>query len=217
MQVDNRCRVSGVGSRTFVLTVSFCMMCDASFCNLAEDLMHLGAQGPLQAVAGPIQDDEALLLFAAIRVSGVRRVLEIGTRQGDSASNFLSAMRCIPGARLYTVDVKAVPMLGARHTSIVKDAANLTWSDIDNIPVNLIFLDCHHYASTKRLLERVLGEKMLTRDGMIALHDTGLHAWRRHPSSRGEKSVVVGNRTFYVHQPTERIIAQWIMAAHLVS
>lgn len=186
----------------------FCVACDS--CDLGADLKHLGGQGRLQAVAGPIQDDEALLLFAVIRVTGVRRILEIGSDRGDSALNFLAALRCATAPRLYTVDVKQVPVMGALHTSILKDAANLTWSDIDYNPVDMLFLDCHHYSSTKRLIERVLRGSMLRPGGFVALHDTGLHASRRHPSERGEKPLTVGNKTFYVHQPTERIIAQWL-------
>mmetsp|Transcript_151004 Transcript_151004/g.266454 ORF Transcript_151004/g.266454 Transcript_151004/m.266454 type:complete len:260 (-) Transcript_151004:58-837(-) len=192
---------------SFVVALSY-LICKA--CDLTADLEHLGRQGRLQAVAGPIQDDEALLLFATIRVTGVRRVLEVGADKGDSAFNFLAALRCATAARLYSVDTKPVKAMGPRHTTISKDAANLTWSDIDYNPVDLLFLDCHHYGSTKRLVQRVLSQKMLRSDGMVALHDTGLHSWQRHPSPKGEKPVTIGNKTLYVHQPTERIIAQWL-------
>jgi predicted O-methyltransferase YrrM len=55
------------------------------------DLSHL-TQPSHQNVSGPIQDDEALLLFALIRVMCMRRVLEVGGLFGYSATNFIQAV-----------------------------------------------------------------------------------------------------------------------------
>ena len=46
---------------------------------------HIGHQGRAQGVLGPMQDDEALLLFALVQASHVRRTLEIGALGGFSA------------------------------------------------------------------------------------------------------------------------------------
>jgi len=64
----------------------------ASHLALSYDLAHIGWQGRKQDVVGPLQDDEALLMFALSRALGVNRVLEIGSLNGDSARNFLSAV-----------------------------------------------------------------------------------------------------------------------------
>jgi predicted O-methyltransferase YrrM len=55
------------------------------------DLSHL-VQPRSQAVGGPIQDDEALLLYAIVRVMRLRTILEIGGLDGYSARNFLKAV-----------------------------------------------------------------------------------------------------------------------------
>jgi len=64
----------------------------ASHLALSYDLAHIGWQGRKQDVVGPLQDDEALLMFALSRALGVNRVLEIGSLNGASARNFLSAV-----------------------------------------------------------------------------------------------------------------------------
>ena len=55
-----------------------------------------------------MQADEMLLLFSIIRTSSVRRVLEIGGFHGDSAFNFLQALRCKRGGAVITVDLQRV-------------------------------------------------------------------------------------------------------------
>ena len=51
-----------------------------------HSLRHIGQQGRRQEVVGPMQDDEALLLFALARTMGVNRVLEVGGLGGFSAA-----------------------------------------------------------------------------------------------------------------------------------
>ena len=57
------------------------------------DLSHLTQE--THHPGGAIQDDEALLLFAMIRVMHLRRVLEIGGLDGYSARNFLAAFHMV--------------------------------------------------------------------------------------------------------------------------
>ena len=66
---------------------------------VAYDLSHL-TQPDDQVVVGPVQDDEALLLFALVRCMRLRRILEVGGLDGYSARNFLRAMG--RGGTLYT-------------------------------------------------------------------------------------------------------------------
>ncbi len=82
--------------------------------DLKYDLSHL-TQRPNQAVSGPIQDDEALFLFALIRVMLVRRVLEIGGLSGYSATNFTKAVG--PLGVVYTIDIRPVPESGRESYS----------------------------------------------------------------------------------------------------
>src|ERR1700742_4836 len=103
-------------------------------------LSHL-VQPPQQDVWGPIQDDEALFLFAMIRTMCMKRILEIGGLQGYSATNFLVAAG--EGARVYTVDLNPVRTVGPGHVTIQKDAALIAPEDVENKPLDLVFFDCH--------------------------------------------------------------------------
>ena len=122
-------------------------------------MVHIGKQGVDQAVMGPIQDDEALLLFALVQASHVRRVLEIGGRLGDSAYNFVQGLHRKNGSRVYSVDTARVPRVygtTANHTPIQKDARALVLADVDNEPIDLLFLDCHDFLATRASLTRLL-------------------------------------------------------------
>jgi hypothetical protein len=44
---------------------------------------------------------------------------------------------------VYTVEINEVPCLAENHKVIVKDAADLTPSDVDNTGLDFIFVDCH--------------------------------------------------------------------------
>ena len=57
---------------------------------VAYNLSHL-TQPDDQLVFGPVQDDEALFLYAVVRVMRLRRILEVGGLGGYSARNFLEA------------------------------------------------------------------------------------------------------------------------------
>ena len=140
-------------------------------------LRHLGTNGAYDHLRAPgsMQDDEALFLFGLIRTAGVSRVLELGGRYGFSARNFASAVQCAkdPARMVYTVDVNEVPKIAGQHRPIRKDAGLLDAADIGGVPVHLILIDCHVFEASKRMLKRVLSQRLLSEDGYIALHDTG--------------------------------------------
>lgn len=77
------------------------------------DLSHL-VQNDDQFVHGPIQDDEALFLFAMIRTMRISRILEIGGLGGYSAKNFLRATESLKDSCVYTVDINPVTPLEPR-------------------------------------------------------------------------------------------------------
>jgi|AACY02.6.fsa_nt_gi Predicted O-methyltransferase len=82
---------------------------------------HIGQQGAAQAVLGPLQDDEALLIYSLVQSSHVRRVLEIGGLGGFSALTFLQGMhRKQPNMTVYTIDIHKVPRRHARHRVLTK-------------------------------------------------------------------------------------------------
>jgi len=187
---------------------------EGASCDLSTNLHHLlnpTFDYPNQVVAGPMQADEMLLIFSLVRTSFMTRVLEIGGFHGDSAYNFLEALRCKPNATVYTVDLHPVPNQNhptVRHKTILKDAAELTLEDIDDKPIDLLLLDCHAFQAQSHIVRTVLTKHILTPHGYIVLHDTGMHRlglkwptiWMpRVPTPNG-----------IVHQPVERLLADWI-------
>mmetsp|Transcript_47544 Transcript_47544/g.155741 ORF Transcript_47544/g.155741 Transcript_47544/m.155741 type:complete len:228 (+) Transcript_47544:77-760(+) len=149
---------------------------DQSQGSLFYALRHIGLQGRAQAVVGPMQDDEALLLFALTRAAGVNRALELGGLGGFSARTLLEAVQCTRQPAVYTVDLAPVPVLGRHHRVLQKGAEQVTAADLGGEPFGLLVLDCHHYPATKQLLKNVLRWRLLRRDGMLFLHDTGRHS-----------------------------------------
>lgn len=160
------------------------------------DLSHL-VQADDQVVAGPVQDDEALLLFAVIRTSRLRRVLELGGFTGYSAHNFLKAMSVFgDDRRVYTVDVNPVPLQGDGHVFIHKNARDVAADDVGNEPLDMVFFDCHDLTASTDLFSRLEAEALLTSRTLIVLHDTNLHY---HVERKG-----------VAHQPVERQLVMWL-------
>ena len=165
------------------------------------DLSHL-RQPEDQDVWGPVQDDEALLLYAVVRGMRLNRVLEVGGLAGYSATNFLMAMcRSGPDSVMYTVDVQPCVKQSDNHRVIVKDVRELDARDLDDAPLDLVFYDCHCMVQMDAhvRLER-LG--LITDRTVIALHDTNLHY---PPYGRPGVGVVVDAETGgRAHQIVER-------------
>ena len=89
------------------------------------NLNHL-TQSEDQSNPGPIQDDEALLFFALIRVTRIKRILEFGGVPGYSAKNFCEAIK--NDGAVYTVDWGVdgpISQQGSSHIIITKNAADI--------------------------------------------------------------------------------------------
>ncbi len=140
---------------------------------VAYNLTHL-TQAQEQAVYGPIQDDEALFLFALIRVMRLARVLEIGGLHGYSARNFAAAVG--DDGIVYSVDLEPTPVVAPNHRTIVKDARTLSAADVDNRPLDLVFFDCHNYEAQMAMFRSLRADGTITDATVLALHDTNLHS-----------------------------------------
>jgi predicted O-methyltransferase YrrM len=155
------------------------------------DLSHLRQE--TSEIYGPIQDDEALFLFALIKVMCLRHIVEIGGLFGYSAANFIKA---IPSdGSVVTVDPafqpSDTPGVGCkindqRHSLIAKLAHEVSEEDLKIPHVDLVFFDCHNFESQLAFFKKFDG-KLITRDTILALHDTGTHPIR-HP-----RKVTAGN------------------------
>ena len=178
---------------------------------------HIGHQGVAQNVIGPMQDDEALLLYALVQTTHVARVLELGGLSGFSARTFLTAMHAKRSGRVYTVDLNKVPQVqwsggsDHRHVALVKDAARLEPADVDFEPLDLVLLDCHDFNATRATFRQLKRHGLLRPDAYLVLHDTGLHSRLVHPVL---KDVAVPFRGKLIHQPVERIFADWLPVAY---
>jgi predicted O-methyltransferase YrrM len=150
------------------------------------NLSHL-TQPATQDVAGPIQDDEALALFALVRCMRMNRILEVGGLGGYSARNFVAALHS-PSGVVYSCDIVEVPKQGSRHAVIVKDAANLTPSDVGGLPLDLIFFDCHADTATQRSYDTLSDAGIIGTNTIIALHDTNIepNTWAHSTSDCGD-------------------------------
>lgn len=137
------------------------------------NLQHL-TQREEQNVPGPIQDDEALLLFALIRVTRIKRILEFGGVHGYSSRNFCEA---IDDGTVYTVDWGVdgkTPIQGKNHKVITKNVADVTAEDLDNEPVDLLFFDCHAYEAELCGFQRLKEGGIVTDKTILVFHDTNL-------------------------------------------
>jgi hypothetical protein len=161
------------------------------------DLSHL-VQPPTQAVLGPIQDDEALLLFAVIRVMRLRSILEIGGLGGYSAVNFLKAVG--PDGIVFTCDINPVHQRALNHRVIHKDVRFLTDKDVDGVILDLVFFDCHDYAVQMEMYLTLRRAGVISDRTMLALHDTNLHP-RQYVTWAYP---VEGEDAGFVHQVAER-------------
>jgi hypothetical protein len=163
------------------------------------DLSHL-TQDASQAVAGPIQDDEALLLYSVCRVTCAARIAEFGGQSGYSARNFVAAIQELPGAALYTIDMSPVPIVAPCHRFVHKPARAVVPADFDGKPLDLVFFDCHDFHEQMHAFETLAAAGVITRSTMIALHDTGTHPEQFVPWAYAGPGG-------WIHQPVERAMS----------
>lgn len=162
---------------------------------VAYKLDHL-TQPDSQAVVGPIQDDEALFLFALIRVMRLRRVLEIGGLDGYSARNWCEAVG--PGGKVYTIDLNPLKPVAANHVTIKGDARHLNASHLGE-PLDLIFFDCHVFDAQTDMLRNLQAGGIVTERTLLAFHDTNLHPTKGNGIHWGRE--IEGQ---WMHQDVER-------------
>lgn len=187
----------------------------------APDLSHLASYAETDAL-GPLQRDEAILLYGTVRALRPKTVVEIGFYRGRSAFNFLRALE--PDARLYSFDIDPQSEALARelfsHDQRLRFARKpqdeITAEDIDNRQIELLFIDASHELvinqRTFAAIEPLLGERAL-----LAIHDTGTWSREHLPASHAEHAARRPGQWLgdeYAHQPEERRFVNWIGEAH---
>ena len=166
------------------------------------NLEHL-TQEDRQEVSGPIQDDEALFMFAIIRGMQIETVLEIGGLNGYSARNFLAAVG--QEGTVFTCDVNPVAQIANNHVVLIKNGIELDPSDFKQSKIELLFFDCHDYDVQMKILSNLQKNKMLADRVVLVLHDTNTHPYQ-------SVSWAFETTDGYVHQVVERQMVNDLVA-----
>lgn len=162
------------------------------------NLEHL-TQESNQEVLGPLQDDEALLLYSIIRTMRIHNIIEIGGLHGYSARNFSNALL---DGKIYTVDINPVIKVADNHVVIQKDCRNIVKSDVPD-KIDMIFFDAHVYGAQLAFFNILLKNNMIDDSVVLAFHDTNLHPYAVSPDS----SYVIEDG--WCHQPVERMLVEY--------
>jgi len=165
------------------------------------DLGHL-IQDSKQDVLGPIQDDEALLLFAFIRCCRIKTVLEIGGLEGYSAINFLKAVSYSDASVVFSVELQEMIKRTDNHIVIRKYAHDVTGTDVHNKLLGLVFFDCHDEADEMIIYNNLVTAGCIDDTTVLVLHDTNCH-----PKPNCVTKYEVGDG--WVHQTSERKLVNW--------
>lgn len=129
-------------------------------------------------VTGPLQRDEALLLFSLTKVLRPAVIVEFGFHYGHSAFNFLEAVS--PACHLYSYDIDDTAERIARERFrrfpnfhfLRKSQADFCAADIGDRRIDLCFLDASHQLELNQATLRKL-EGSLSEGAVIIVHDTG--------------------------------------------
>ena len=159
------------------------------------DLTHLTQV--TQTELGPIQDDEALLLYALVKVMLIRNIVEVGGLSGYSARNFLKALN--GKGSLTTIDINPVQSQASNHKTIAKSVELVKPEEIACDKIELLFFDCHKADEQLAFFQNLANGGKITEKTVIALHDTNLQPYKVFPYSY---KVSEG----FVHEPHERFM-----------
>jgi len=182
-------------------------------------VFHIATYNDKNAI-GPLQQPEALLLFALVRTIVPTTILEFGFYHGHSAFNFLKAMA--PDAHLYSFDfapesahiAKTDFPKDARFHFLYKSQAEFCHADVENRTIDLVFFDASHdFRLNQQTFELVL--QWLSKDAIICIHDTGVWHKDHFSSIHSEFAKQKNNKDWltestYAHQNDERIFVNWI-------
>lgn len=138
-------------------------------------------------IAGSTQADDLGILFATIKATRPKTLVEIGFYHGDGSRALVSAADA--DARVFSFDIKSVPgkvpsllddMAQARAAGHALASWNFTQLDaqhiaaahVDHSPVDFVFFDGPHELQTnQRIFRRLL--PLLAPHAIVAVHDTG--------------------------------------------
>lgn len=182
-----------------------------------SSLVHLDNFAERDAL-GPVQRDEALLLFGLVAVIRPETVVEFGFSKGHSALNFLQALGGY--GKLFSFDISEISEEIARVFSKVenfvfirKPQQDFVPHDIENRKIDFVFFDgAHQLDIGKSTFMACL--PCLSENAIVVVHDTG--TWNRslfteaHRRFAGSKNADWLNQEEFQHQKEERQFVNWI-------
>ena len=139
------------------------------------DISHLTQT--TQVVWGPIQDDEAIMLYGIVKALRPKTLIEFGFGHGVSSYNFLKALDA--DAKMFTYDIEilnkqAESFNDKRFKFILKSQTEFNPDDFENRTIDFAYLDNGHYFDKEKILFPKL-IKQMSETGILVVHDTGLH------------------------------------------
>jgi len=183
------------------------------------DISHLMPLREADAM-GPVQQCEALFLFAITKVLQPRIILEFGFNRGQSARNFLAAAPST--AEVHSFDISPHSAAIARQLSYDKrlhfhhkSQADFIPGDIGHRKADLVFIDASH----DLLLNQETWKRLtpcLNDNCVVVVHDTG--TWARgamrdmHFQFAASPPTAAGwvSADEFAHQLDERRFVNWI-------
>ena len=170
---------------------------------------------------GPLQQDEALFLFALARVVRPKLIVEFGFNKGDSSLNFLKALPRDSVVHSYDIKDSAATIARTferRYPNFHfhgKSQTEFARADIGGDLVDFVFLDAAHSLELNQTTWRNL-EPALADNAIVAVHDTG--TWSRQHLRPCHRAFILAdpnkwlNNDEYQHQLDERIFINWVLA-----
>jgi predicted O-methyltransferase YrrM len=189
------------------------------------DITHLKDYSNL--VSGPVQSDEALLLFSIVKVINPRVIVEFGFSEGHSSLNFLRALS--QDGFLYSFDCSkkseniASLIKDQRFKFVLKRQEDFHPSDIDYRPIDILFIDASHdIICDIALFEKI--DNSLNENALIIIHDTGTWnkklipkdyvPWIEHMKKQESSGDAHVNEEEFAHQPDERRFVNYLKVAY---
>jgi predicted O-methyltransferase YrrM len=152
---------------------------------------------------GPIQQDEAVLLYGLCKVIRPKTIVEFGIMYGGSSENF--ALAKDDDSFLYSFDVSPLFVRETRkrlqkfpncHVR-VRNCVDFEPGDIGCRSIDFVFLDCSHlFRTNQECIRRFM--PCMSESGIVAIHDTGVwtrEAWMNSPQEYRKKMVSQKFRT----------------------
>lgn len=169
---------------------------------------------------GPLQKDEAILLYGMIRVLRPKVCLEFGFNLGHSAFSILKAID--DNAYLFSFDISDSSEAIAKKffykkfknfKFVKKSQTDFEFSDIQNQKIDFVFFDASHDLNMN-IKTFSLIKPFLSDNAYIVIHDTGLWDKKFMEERHHQVLSVITHKELnglISHQIEEREFSNWIL------